>query len=49
MFWWEIDISHYILLGLQKLGLVWDIKRYPEKIYEEARTTVVQPLKSRLL
>lgn len=37
MYWWEIDISHYILKGLEKLGLVWDIRRYPERIYEEAK------------
>ena len=36
MYWWEIDISHYILLGLQKLGLVWKIRSYPERIYKEA-------------
>jgi stearoyl-CoA desaturase (delta-9 desaturase) len=25
-FWWEVDITDYILLGLQRIGLVWDIK-----------------------
>ena len=35
-YWWEIDISHYILLGLEKLGLVWDLRTPPERIYEEA-------------
>lgn len=49
MYWWEIDISHYILLGLQKLGLVWDIKKYPKKLYEEAESTVVEPLSRKLL
>lgn len=49
MYWWEIDISHYILKGLEKLGLVWDIKSYPDKIYEEAKNTVPLPLKSKLL
>lgn len=36
MYWWEIDIAHYILLGLEKLGLVWDLRTYPERIYKEA-------------
>lgn len=36
MYWWEIDITHYILVLLGKLGLVWDIKGYPKKIYEQA-------------
>ena len=26
-FWYELDITYYILLGLEKLGLVWDLKR----------------------
>jgi stearoyl-CoA desaturase (delta-9 desaturase) len=30
--WWEIDISFYILLGLEKLGIVWDVKRAPEEV-----------------
>lgn len=28
--WWEIDISYYILFGMEKLGLVWDLKK-PKK------------------
>lgn len=35
MYWWEIDISHYILKGLSKLGLVWDLQTHPEKLYEQ--------------
>lgn len=35
-YWWEIDISHYILKGLQALGLVWDLREPPERIYKEA-------------
>lgn len=37
MYWWEIDISHYILRGLERFGLVWDLRRYPERIYAEAQ------------
>lgn len=29
-FWWEIDVTYYVLLGLAKLGLVWDVRRVPE-------------------
>jgi stearoyl-CoA desaturase (delta-9 desaturase) len=35
-YWWEIDISHYILRALQALGLVWDLREPPERIYQEA-------------
>lgn len=37
MYWWEIDLTYYLLRVLQFFGLVWDLKLYPEKIYEEAR------------
>jgi stearoyl-CoA desaturase (delta-9 desaturase) len=28
-FWWEIDFSYYIIKGLEKLGLVWDVRKPP--------------------
>lgn len=35
-YWWEIDISHYILKVLSWFGLVWDLRTPPERIYAEA-------------
>lgn len=35
-YWWEIDISHYILRMLSWCGLVWDLRVPPERIYLEA-------------
>jgi stearoyl-CoA desaturase (delta-9 desaturase) len=26
-FWWEIDVSFYVLRALEKVGLVWDLRR----------------------
>jgi stearoyl-CoA desaturase (delta-9 desaturase) len=37
MYWWEIDLSHYILKALSWLGIVWDLRTHPERIYEEAK------------
>ncbi len=37
MYWWEIDISHYTIKVLSWMGLVWDVRTHPERIYEEAR------------
>lgn len=31
-FWYEIDVTYYILLGLKKLGIVWDFKYAPDRI-----------------
>lgn len=36
-YWWEIDISHYILKLLSIFGIVWDLKKPPARIYEEAK------------
>ncbi|MES1938805.1 fatty acid desaturase [Salinisphaera sp. T5B8] len=31
-FWWEIDTTYYLLLGFEKLGLVWDLRQPPKTI-----------------
>jgi stearoyl-CoA desaturase (delta-9 desaturase) len=31
-FWWEIDVTYYILKAMSWLGLVWDIREPPAKI-----------------
>jgi len=36
-YWWEIDITHYILRILSWFRLVWDIKTPPKEIYVEAK------------
>jgi stearoyl-CoA desaturase (Delta-9 desaturase) len=35
-FWWEIDISYYVLRGLAMLGLVWDLRAVPTAAYEKS-------------
>lgn len=35
-YWWEIDVTHYILKLFAWLGLVWDLRSPPERIYAEA-------------
>ncbi|NEO85905.1 MAG: acyl-CoA desaturase [Spirulina sp. SIO3F2] len=27
--WWELDITFYILKGLESLGIIWDLRTYP--------------------
>jgi stearoyl-CoA desaturase (delta-9 desaturase) len=31
-FWWEIDVSYYVLRGLQAVGLVWDLRKVPDHV-----------------
>ena len=30
--WWEIDICYYFLKGLEKIGLIWDLKPIPKRV-----------------
>ena len=43
-YWWEIDMTFYILKVLEWLGVVWDLRPPPEKIYTEAQTVPVLPI-----
>ncbi len=31
-YWWEFDMTYYILRALQAVGLVWDIKEPPARV-----------------
>ncbi len=31
-FWWEIDVTYYVLKVLSWLGVVWDLRRPPERV-----------------
>jgi len=38
-YWWEFDVTWYVIRAMQALGLVWDVQAVPRRIYEEARAT----------
>ena len=43
-FWYEIDITYYILLTLEKLGIVWDLQAPPKRMLKpEAMTAINKP------
>jgi stearoyl-CoA desaturase (delta-9 desaturase) len=31
-YWWELDITYYVLVVLSWLGIVWDLQPVPERI-----------------
>lgn len=35
-YWWEYDVTYYILRTFQALGLVWNIKEPPARVYDPA-------------
>jgi stearoyl-CoA desaturase (delta-9 desaturase) len=39
-YWWEIDVSYYIIVVLSWLGLVWDVKPVPAEIREPRQDKV---------
>jgi stearoyl-CoA desaturase (delta-9 desaturase) len=40
-FWWEVDVTYYVLKVMSWVGLVWDIKEPPARIYETGVTPAV--------
>ena len=35
-YWWEIDVTWYILVVMEKLGLIWGLRGVPAHVYEVA-------------
>jgi len=35
-YWWELDITYYLLKGLSWTGFIWGLKGVPDSIYQEA-------------
>ncbi|MCA9792837.1 MAG: acyl-CoA desaturase [Candidatus Eremiobacteraeota bacterium] len=35
-YWWEIDLTHYLLVGLARLGLVWDLRQPPASAFSDS-------------
>ncbi len=34
-YWWEIDVSYYILRLLSWIGLIWDLRPVPKRVYDD--------------
>ena len=43
-FWWEVDITYYLLRAMSALGLIWDLKPVPAELTESNR---IAPLTKR--
>lgn len=40
--WWQLDLSYYILLAGEKLGIVKNLRRVPERVLEAAKVDAIQ-------
>lgn len=38
-YWWEIDMTYYILRLLSLCGIVWDLREVPQRVLQEGRAT----------
>ncbi len=38
--WWEIDVSYYVLKGLEVFGVVWDVRRPPRHLLANGTASV---------
>ena len=36
-YWWEVDVTWYVIRAMRALGLVWDVQAVPARVYREAR------------
>jgi stearoyl-CoA desaturase (delta-9 desaturase) len=36
-YWWELDLTWYVIRAMAAAGLAWDVQRVPARVYEEAR------------
>ncbi len=43
-FWWEIDVSYYLIRAMQLVGLVWEVRTPPAKLLAEGRVAPVGEL-----
>ena len=35
-YWWEVDLTYYVICLMERLGLAWAVERVPAHVYEEA-------------
>jgi len=43
-YWWEIDVTYYVILFLEKCGLVWAVAGVPARVLAAARPGFVPPV-----
>jgi stearoyl-CoA desaturase (Delta-9 desaturase) len=36
-YWWEVDLTWYVIRAMAAVGLAWNVQRVPVRIYREAR------------
>jgi stearoyl-CoA desaturase (Delta-9 desaturase) len=47
-YWWEVDLTWYVIRAMAAVGLVWDVQAVPKRIYAEAREVKAKRAVSRV-
>jgi stearoyl-CoA desaturase (Delta-9 desaturase) len=42
-YWWEVDMSYYVLRALSAVGIVWDLRQPTAKVLAEGRQPLASP------
>jgi stearoyl-CoA desaturase (Delta-9 desaturase) len=37
-YWWEVDLTWYVIRAMAAVGVAWDLQAVPARVYKEART-----------
>jgi stearoyl-CoA desaturase (Delta-9 desaturase) len=43
-FWWEIDVSYYLIRALAWLGIVWEVREPPKSLLDSGRAVARRPV-----
>lgn len=46
MRWWQFDMSSYIIMALEKVGLVWNVQRVPAHVLEARLSSAAREMRS---
>lgn len=46
MRWWQFDLSSYVIMALEKLGLAWNVQRVPEAVLEARLITAARQMRA---
>ena len=47
-YWWEVDVTWYIIQAMAAVGLAWNVQPVPKRVYEEARVRKAARAKPRM-
>src|SRR4051794_33328256 len=47
-YWWEFDVTWYVIRAMAAVGLAWNIQPVPVRVYKEARATKANRSASRM-